>query len=157
MKHIKKILCPIDFSEISDEALEIAIQLAEKNSSVFELLYVLPRPNYYDWTLSGVSNIVLDDYFERTKAEATVKMATLMEILVKEHPTLEIKYEVNDTMDPAQVIIDKAKEINADLIVMGSHGRRGLNRILMGSVAESVMRHAGCAVLIYKGQSLPKI
>ena len=75
MKRIKKITCPVDFSEISDEALEIAVQLAEKNSSSFQLLYVLPRPNYYDWTLSGMSNVVLDDYFDKTKKEVEAKKA----------------------------------------------------------------------------------
>ena len=56
-------------------------------------------------------------------------------------------------MDTAQAIIDKAKASKADLVVLGSHGRRGMNRILLGSVAESVLRHAGCAVMIYKSKN----
>ncbi len=156
MKRIKKIICPVDFSEISDEALEIAIQLAKKNSSFFHLLYVLPRPNYYDWTLAGMSNIVLDDYFERTKKEVEVKMKALVALLEKDHPFLEVKFEISDKMDPAQVIIDMAKSEKADLIIMGSHGRRGMNRVLMGSIAESVLRHANCAVMIYKSEAVGK-
>ncbi len=156
MKRIKKITCPVDFSEISDEALEIAVQLAEKNSSSFQLLYVLPRPNYYDWTLSGMSNVVLDDYFDKAKKEVEAKMKALAAVLEKERPFLEVKYEISDKMDAAQAIIDVAKEFKSDLIVMGSHGRRGMNRVLMGSVAETVLRHAGCAVMIYKSKKTTK-
>lgn len=156
MKRIKKILCPIDFSELSDEALEMAIQVAEKNSSILHLIYVLPRPNYYDWTLAGMSNVVLDNYFDKTKKETEGKIKTLADMITKEHPFLELKYEVSDLMDPAMTIINKAKELKADLVVMGSHGRRGLNRVLMGSVAESILRQAPCAVMIYKSKSIPK-
>lgn len=155
MKRIKKIICPVDFSDISDEALEIGTQLAEKYAAAFHLIYVLPRPNFYDWTLTGMSNIVLDDYFEKTKDEVEVKMKSLAEILEKDHPFLDVQYEISDKMDAAQAILDKAKEFKADLIIMGSHGRRGINRVLMGSVAESVLRHATCGVMIYKGKSKP--
>ncbi|MEP7267839.1 MAG: universal stress protein [Saprospiraceae bacterium] len=154
MKKIKKILCPIDFSELSDEALEIGIQMAEKYGSAFSLIYVLPRPAFYDWTLTGMSNIVLDDYFEKSKKEVEKKIKSLVSILEKDHPFLDVEHEISDKMDPAQAIVDRAKEIKADLIIMGSHGRKGMNRILMGSVAESVLRHANCGVIIYKSKSL---
>ena len=52
--------------------------------------------------------------------------------------------------DPKSKIIDQAKKWKADLIVMGSHGRKGLNRFLMGSVAETVSRHASCSVEIVR-------
>jgi nucleotide-binding universal stress UspA family protein len=53
---------------------------------------------------------------------------------------------------PADAIIETAKEQNADLIVVGSHGRTGLNKLLMGSVAERVIVLASCAVLVVKGK-----
>lgn len=154
MKRIKKILCPIDFSELSDEALEIAIQMAEKFGSVFSILYVLPRPAYYDWTLTGMAPVILDDYFEKTRKEVDKKIKALKQIIETDHPFLEVEYEISDKMDPAQTIIDKAKASKADLIIMGSHGRKGMNRLLMGSVAESVLRHASCNVMIFKSKSL---
>lgn len=146
----------MDFSEISDEALEMAVQLAEKNASLLNLIYVLPRPNFYDWTLTGMSNVVLDDYFVQTKKEIEAKMKGLVQLLQKSHPFLEVKYIISDKMDAATAIVDIAKEIKSDLIILGSHGRRGMNRVLMGSVAESVMRHAGCAVMIYKSKAMAK-
>ena len=52
--------------------------------------------------------------------------------------------------DPVEVILDQAKRLRADLIVLGTHGRRGLQRLVLGSVAESVVRRAGCPVLVVK-------
>lgn len=52
--------------------------------------------------------------------------------------------------DPVEVILDQAKSVKADLIVMGTHGRRGMSRLMLGSVAESVVRRAGCPVLTVK-------
>ncbi|MEP7321146.1 MAG: universal stress protein, partial [Saprospiraceae bacterium] len=104
----------------------------------------------------GMQNVVLDNYFEKTKKETEVKIKALAELIIKEHPFLEVKAEVSDQMDAAMTILNKAKEIKADLIVMGSHGRKGMNRILMGSVAESILRQAPCAVLIYKSKQSSK-
>lgn len=59
-------------------------------------------------------------------------------------------------MDPAEGILESAKNTKTELIIMGSHGRKGLNRILMGSVAESVLRHAPCGVMIYKSKPTKK-
>jgi nucleotide-binding universal stress UspA family protein len=53
--------------------------------------------------------------------------------------------------DPVTVILDLAKELNADMIVLGTHGKRGLERLLLGSVAEQVLRKAPCPVLTVKG------
>ncbi|MDZ4707073.1 MAG: universal stress protein [Saprospiraceae bacterium] len=156
MKRIKKVLCPVDFSDLSEETLEIAIQLAEKYGSAFHLIYVLPRPNFYDWTLTGMSNLVLDDWFDETKKEVQKKIKAQVDLIQKEHPFLQPTFEISDKMDPVEGILEAAKIKKSDLIIMGSHGRRGLNRVLMGSVAESVLRHAPCAVMIYKGKSTKK-
>ena len=156
MKRIKKVLCPVDFSDLSEETLEIAIQLAEKYGSSFHLIYVLPRPNFYEWTLTGMSNLVLDDWFEKTQKEVQKKIKIKVDLLQKEHPFLEPTYEISDKMDPVEGILGAAKAKKSDLIIMGSHGRRGLNRILMGSVAEAILRHAPCAVIIYKGKTSGK-
>lgn len=150
MKRIKKILCPIDFSDLSDETLEIALQLAEKYEASFHILYVLSRPNFYDWSLTGMSTTVMDNWFEETKKEVTAKIHALVEIVKKDHPALTLTSEINELIDPSEGIIEVAEKFKADLIILGSHGRKGLNRILMGSVAESVLRHAPCGVMIYK-------
>lgn len=151
MKRIKKIICPVDFSDLSDETLEIAIQLATQYNSEFHLIYVIPRPNLYDWSLTGMSAVVLENWFEETKKEVDKKISNLVDLIKKDNPKLTVSAEVSEYMDPAEGIIEAAKDQKADLIIMGSHGRKGFNRILMGSVAEGVLRHATCRVIIYKG------
>ena len=150
MKQIKKILCPVDFSDLSDETIEIAIQLAEKYSASFHIIYVLSRPKLYDWSLSGLSATVLDNWYEETKKEVSAKVNALVELIQKDHPEVIITSELSEMVDPADGIMEAAATQNSDLIIMGSHGRKGLSRILMGSVAEAVLRHAPCAVMIYK-------
>ena len=156
MKRIKKVLCPVDFSDLSEETLDIAIQLAEKYGSTFHLIYVLPKPNYYDWTLTGMSNLLVENSFDKIKDEVQKKLKSKVDQIQKDHPFLDPTYEINDKMDPIEGILAAAKAKKSDLIIMGSHGRRGLNRILMGSVAEAILRHAPCAVMIYKGKTSGK-
>ncbi|MDZ4707074.1 MAG: universal stress protein [Saprospiraceae bacterium] len=150
MKQIKKILCPVDFSDLSDETIEIALQLAEKYEAIFHIIYVLSRPKLYDWSLSGMSATVLDNWYEETKKEVNIKINVLVELIKKDHPGVTITSELSEMMDPADGIMEAAATHKSDLIIMGSHGRKGLTRILMGSVAEAVLRHAPCAVMIYK-------
>jgi len=64
---------------------------------------------------------------------------------VRSHVTAELKHGV-----PAEVILDTAKEAGFDLVVVGTHGRRGVKRFLLGSVAERVIRHAHCPVLVVR-------
>lgn len=157
MAKFKKILVGLDFSKTSDEALELASQLAENNGASMHLFYVLPKPNFYDLSPAGMPAVVLDTkYFEKTQKEATEMMKTAVFDLSKKRPYLIINTEISGDMDTAQAIIDAAKSKKADLIVLGSHGRRGLERVLLGSVAESVLRHAPCAVMIFKSKGVSK-
>jgi universal stress protein A len=150
MRTIQKILCPVDFSPSSDEALEYALQLAVFNQAHVHLLHVLPQINYYDWNTMSMYALISDETFKKESEHLKVKLQTLVSNLQSRYPALGFSYEVNDTQNPADGILHSAQENKADLIVIGSHGRRGLDRLLMGSVAESVMRHAECAVMIFK-------
>lgn len=156
MKRIKKILCPVDFSDLSEETLEIAVQMAEKFGAAFHIIYVLPRPNFYDWTLTGMSNILIDDWFDKTKTEVQKKIKIIIDQIQKDYPFLDATWEISDKMDPVEGILEAAKIKSSNLIIMGSHGRKGVNRILMGSVAESILRQAPCAVMIYKNKPRKK-
>ena len=155
MKPIKKILCPVDFSDLSDETIEIALQLAEKYGASFHIIYVLSRPQLYDWSLSGMSASVLDNWYEETKKEVTTKIHALVELIQKDHPEVHITSQLSEMVDPADGIMEAATTHKSDVIIMGSHGRKGLSRLLMGSVAEAVLRHAPCGVMIYKKKADP--
>jgi nucleotide-binding universal stress UspA family protein len=154
MNTFKKILCPIDFSEHADEALKFAVLLAEKNQSSIHLFHVIPEINYYDWNMNGVYPLISEEILNNERNEAKNKLIELVKRFTSENPKIEISYEMIDTYLIADTIVNIAKKTNIDLIIIGSHGRKGLDRILMGSVAEEVLRHAHCNVMIYKKRAV---
>ncbi|MCX6186120.1 MAG: universal stress protein [Bacteroidetes bacterium] len=150
MNDIKKILCPIDFSEYANEALKYALLLAEKNLSELHLFHVLPKMNYYDWNMNGVYPLISEDIIDNERDETNKKLLALVDKLKFDNPNIEIYCEMVDTNNISDTIVSIARKTDIDLIIMGSHGRKGLDRLLMGSVAEAVLRNAHCNVLIYK-------
>ncbi len=154
MNTFKKILCPIDFTEHADEALKFAVLLAEKNQSSIHLFHVIPEINYYDWNMNGVYPLISEEILNNERNEAKNKLIELVKRFTSENPKIEISYEMIDTYLIADTIVNIAKKTNIDLIIIGSHGRKGLDRILMGSVAEEVLRHAHCNVMVYKKRAV---
>lgn len=141
MSWLKKnsVLIPIDFSELSYEAIAPAREFVETVASL-HIIHVLSPLHPADpaalWdTLSD------DDRKQKVKAFLTEKLDELG------YQGTGIEVAIGD---PAGQIVDYAKEIEADLIVMPSHGRKGARRFLLGSVAERVMRISLCPVLILK-------
>lgn len=137
---IHTILHPTDFSEQSGHALHLACALARDHGAHLVILHVgLPqRPVYGEWLLPPPS--VDDAYYE---AQSQLDDLRIPDGCVEVERRLEIGA-------PAAEILRVATEIPVDLIVMGTHGRTGLSRLLMGSVAEKVMRRATCPVLTVK-------
>lgn len=80
---------------------------------------------------------------------STDDLMTMLERIVPPDPTVKFEHHLV-TGDPASAVVRLAEEENVDLIVMGTHGRTGLRRLLMGSVAEAIVRRAKCAVLTLK-------
>jgi nucleotide-binding universal stress UspA family protein len=132
--HIKKILYPTDFSSYSNQAYFHAIALAESHGASLTILYVYSPSQETPAGSSGGDASYWRQQLEQIRP-------TNPEIPV-EHVFLE--------GDPAPEIINYAAGTSADLIVMGTHGRTGLERLLLGSVAEKVMREAQCSVLVVK-------
>jgi len=135
MTPIKTILHPTDFSERSAYAYQLACALARDYGARLILLHVaaLPTVAYGD----GIAPVEPEGYWEELRKKL-YRLAPGPKI-VTEH-----RFEEGHA---ATVILEVAKEDQADLIVMGTHGRRGLQRLLMGSIAEEVMRRAACPVL----------
>ena len=142
-----KILLAIDDSKFSEAAIEAVIRQAIPQETEVKVLQVIePIPIYPDgqaWGYGPEASQVLDE--QRKEAEGLVTRAgqTLREKNFKVMTAIE---EGN----PKEVIIDSAAEWHADLIVVGSHGRKGLDRFFMGSVSEAVARHAYCSVQIVR-------
>lgn len=137
-------LVPIDFSAYADQALAYAIALAQKIQARLTLLHVIhPLPSF--GADIGMGTALPYTYFE--ELEAALRQA-LEEKLQRVHQAgLEGDYVLVNGI-PFQVIIDTAAAQHVDLIIMGTHGRTGLTHMLMGSVAEKVVRLAPCPVLV---------
>jgi nucleotide-binding universal stress UspA family protein len=135
----KRILCPLDFSENSQAALGYASSLAREASAKLYLLHVDDSQVPYD---AGFAAYVAPP--DNTQV--------LQEQLSAIVPTLEgVEYEHHLLLGhPADAIVDFAKQHDIDLIVMGTHGRTGVARLVMGSIAEAVVRRAACPVLTVK-------
>jgi universal stress protein A len=128
---IKKILCPVDFSQSSARALAFAERLALGLSAEIVLLHV--SSTTHDYTVAG-----------RTFPADTEAQQRLENL----RPAAAVPVQrVLHGGEPGKVICWLAENQNCDLIVLGTHGRQGLAHLLLGSVAEYVMRHACCPVL----------
>ena len=135
----RKVLYPTDFSAAGKHALELATSLARDGGGSLVIIHVEEPPMAYGGgeLYSGVQE---PDREELRKALAAV---------VPADPSVPCVHKLL-VGDPAEAIIQVAESDGVDLIVMGTHGRTGLGRLLMGSVAESVVRRARCPVLTVK-------
>jgi nucleotide-binding universal stress UspA family protein len=137
-----KILVPVDFSEFDSRAVALATSLAKDSGARLLIVHVEEPPTAYG---EGGMYYGLPD----PSLETLRKM--LHEI---QPPDAEVQHEHRFLQGhPADAIVRAAAAEQADLIVMSTHGRTGLFRFLMGSVAESVVRRAPCPVLTYKPPS----
>lgn len=140
--NITKILVPTDFSACSEHALDYAVELAARLDARVHLLSVIGVPSYgvpelgVGITAAMVDNLIADN--QRALDQLGREKKLVAETLVR----------VGDARD---VILQTAEELKADLIVMGTHGRRGLSRALLGSVAEMIVRTSPVPVLTVRG------
>ncbi|MBX7186389.1 MAG: universal stress protein [Vicinamibacteria bacterium] len=139
----RNILVPIDFSEPSEKAAIAACALAAKTGATVHLLhaYVIPVESV------GLALTVSQQYVEQFVKESKTQ---LQELAAKLCPGASLGPLLVESGDPREVITEEAKKLHAELIVMGTHGRRGITRALIGSVAESVVRTAHCSVLVVR-------
>jgi len=139
-----RILVPTDFSPPSDAALEYARILAAKFGSPLQILHVIDDP-------TSASEFVPDGFAPSTEDIRTGLLAqahTRLERLMNRVDCSRYHAHAQAVLGlPAQSIVDYARATGTGLIVMGTHGRTGLAHLLMGSVAEQVVRTAPCPVL----------
>lgn len=137
----KTILVPTDMSEAAEEALDFACELAQPFDATIHLLHVISIPVLGVPELGVALTSTVIDSMVRDDQEALDDLACRKRHKAKFAPVML------RTGDARDLIVQTAKEIGADLIVMGTHGRRGVSRALLGSVTESVVRTAPCPVL----------
>ncbi len=135
----RRILVPIDFSAGSNVALEMATSLARDSGGSLILAHVEVIP----------LSVVGGEYLYATPEPSTEEL--LAKLNAVEMPDSRVPVERRLLAgEPADAIIRLAKDEKVDMIVIGTHGRRGLTRLLMGSVAEAVVRAAPCPVMTVK-------
>jgi len=141
---IKRILVPVDFSKASLQALDYAREFATPFGADLLIVHVV-EPIYYATPIdmyAASPNVAM--LVDEQRRMATAHLQRLSADLTKTglaHRTM-LKSGA-----PAQVIVDTAKSAKADLVIMATHGRTGLAHVLLGSVAERVVRTAACPVL----------
>lgn len=138
--NFKTILVPTDFSPYSEAALKLATILARDSGARLLIVHVSePRPAY---TVAGVfASLPAGNEFSASNEQ--------LQKVVPTDPQIAFEHRMI-IGSPAEEIVKCAAAEQADMIVIGTHGRSGVLRLLLGSVAESVLRHATCPVLSIK-------
>lgn len=140
---LKTILVPTDFSKASKKALQYAISFAKQFNAGLILLYVL-QPHYVAGEFGAVDFPVLEADLQRSSGKQLTALAAK-----GVRGLVPVKTLVRTGL-PVDEIVDAAKGMKVDLIILSTHGRTGLKHVLLGSVAENVVRHAPCPVLIVR-------
>jgi len=138
----KILLVPIDYSRGSEKAFDYALRSARETKAKLVALNVVPAELIYPPTGGQF------DFYGLMERDARDRFAKLVKR--KGVKAGECKLVLARGTDFAAVIVRQAKKLRASMIIMGSHGRTGLRRLLLGSVAERTLRYADCPVLIVK-------
>ena len=138
----RKYLVPVDFSKGSEAALIHAIGLAREDKARLILMHVIPAAMVYPRESTNFDFYAL---LARDARENITRLAKRHKLKPGDYRLVLLR-----GVDTADVIARQARKLRVSMIVMGSHGRTGLQRLLMGSVAERTLRYAGCPVLIVK-------
>ena len=145
--HLAHILAPVDQSEPSHDAARSAAEMALKFGAELHLLYVVtPQLVYAEWP-----ELVMppEDLTKEMLDQCRRYLARLEQELAETGVSVTVHCE-ESAMRPFAAINQFARDLPADLIVIGSHGRTGLRHALLGSTAEKVVRKASCPVLVIK-------
>ena len=145
-------VCPTDLSEFSDCALRRALALARWFDARLTALHVIPSAA---WAAGGGDYLALSaDLLRAQRADAERELNRSLEPLLGEGVPIETRIREGD---PARAIRAEAEALAADLVVMGTHGRSGFERLFLGSVAEKLLRTAPCPVLTIGTEQPPAV
>ncbi len=146
----KKILVPTDFSEYADEALKEAVDIAQKFNAKIYLLHVIDEGLQQCVSDYCLSNEVMEQIDRESTKLSKERMDAEVRKIIDEKK-VDIVFDIKKGF-PYETILKEQENAGADLIVIASHGRTGLLKHLIGSVAEKVVRSAKCPVLLVKGK-----
>ena len=155
----KKILCPVDLSGFSLEALKLAVKVVEASEGTLDVLHVIHNPfdEIYMTPITQADPALIEMYANEPQRRAKILRATEehSEVLLKQfcHDVVQhygkVRYHIRKG-DPFEAILDATEDLLTDLVVLATHGRTGVKRLVIGNVAEKIVRHAPCPVLTVK-------
>ena len=138
---LQNILVPSDFSECSDAAVRYGLELARKFDATLHLLHVVQDPMTMPWAAEAYAMPTLD-VIEQWQKQAEERLKAMVPPADRGRVRVDSKVAL-----PYPEILRFAEQNGIDLIVMGTHGRGGVSHLLLGSIAEKVVRRAPCPVL----------
>lgn len=142
----KRILVPTDGSELSDKAIKAAVDLAHTLKASLVGMTTLEPYSYSN--LSEYRPETLDDYEARMDKAGVERLARVTDAASR--AGVPVETVTVKSFSPYEAIIDTAKASKCDLIVMASHGRRGLNAVLLGSETQKVLTHTTIPVMVFR-------
>ena len=144
----KHILVAVDFAHSSDRALDVAAQMASESGAQLTLVaaYAVPALGY------AAAEVVATDLVTPSEDAARAQMNELVAEIRKRCPRVDAYVRQGR---PAEGVLATTREVGADLIVIGTHARHGVERLVLGSVAESVLRDSPVPVLVVRSPPTP--
>lgn len=137
--HVQKILFATDFSHTGDAALSLATTLAKENGATLLIAHAIEPTEAY----SG------GEFYYGIPEPSGEELERMLREVKPIDSDVPVEYRLV-TGTPSKAIVELAENEEVDMIVLGTHGRTGLSHVLMGSVAEQIVRRAKCPVLTYK-------
>ena len=141
------ILVPVDESPISYAAVEQALALAKSLNSQVTVMSVIAVGPFFGVDFYKVAPAITD-YFMQAEKNAKERLEDIKQSFIRDG--IEVDVKLIHGVSPSEGIIQVADEVSADLIIMGSHGRTGLQKMMLGSVAQNVLTQSPIPVLIVK-------
>ncbi len=147
---IKRILVAVDSSQNAQRALEAAVEMAKGLKAELRIAHVVYVPTLF-WSMGVPGSAVPTDKIE-ADAEAVARQLLADAVkFAKDSGVTSVKDElVTDLVSPYQGIVQLAERDDADLVVVGTRGNGGFKKLLLGSVANSILHYAGCSVMVTK-------
>ena len=151
MIHLSKILCPTDYSSTSDNAVRYAVEFARKVGAHVRFIHIMTAGNPAAKALPDENGSI-----DQTEEDDVLPESFSTILMAEKQKGLSADIRVLKG-EASKVITEQATSWGADLIIMGSHGRSGLHRLIMGSVAEDVFRSSDIPVLLVKQDAAKKV
>lgn len=150
----EKILVPVDGSPTSNRGLQEAMRLAKLCGARLRLLHVV---DLLSFNLAAAADAGLSsEIWQALKEGGQQILATAQATVQAEGLAVDVKLVENLSGRIADLVVDEARDWNAGLIVLGTHGRRGVGRMMLGSDAEQIVRHTAVPVLLVRDPPVPK-